>query len=201
MAELNQISRADVGKSDIGELLNLIRTLISGPPKMEEYRGTAFLSINGIKGESTHDKHEGEIEVLDFHWSVAQPHAGSASSGSATRTERAHFGDLSIYKAIDTSSPALAHACASGLHLSNAVLQLCRAGGEAQVYMKYTLSDVVITNVRAGGRGYGEKIPLEEISLSYSQIEWEYFPTKVSSGRVEGRKVKNWNLKTNRESS
>lgn len=201
MAELNQISRADVGKSDIGELLNLIRTLISGPPKMEEYRGTAFLSINGIKGESTHDKHEGEIEVLDFHWSVAQPHAGAASSGSATRTERAHFGDLSIYKAIDTSSPALAHACASGLHLSNAVLQLCRAGGEAQVYMKYTLSDVVITNVRTGGRGYGEKIPLEEISLSYSQIEWEYFPTKVSSGRVEGRKVKNWNLKTNRESS
>ncbi len=204
MADLNlpkQPSRGDISKSDLGELLSLIRTLISGPPKMEEYRGTAFLLINGIKGESTHDKHEGEIEVLDFHWSVAQPHAGAASGGGAMRTERAHFGDLSVYKAIDSSSPALAHACSSGLHLSSAVLQLCRAGGEAQIYMKYSLSDVVITAVRTGGRGYGEKIPLEEISLSYGQIEWEYSPTKVTSGRAEGRLVKNWNLKTNRENS
>lgn len=193
-------SSGNTGKSDLGELLNLVRTLISGPPKMEEYRGNAFLSINGIKGESKYDKHTDEIEVLDFHWSVAQPHS-AASGGGATRTERAHFGDLSVYKAIDKASPALAHACASGLHLSTAVLQLCRAGGDTQLYMKYSLSDVVITAVRTGGRGYGEKIPLEEISLSYSQIEWEYFPTQVSSGQVEGRMIKNWNLKTNRERS
>lgn len=196
-----QASNATTSKSDLGELLNLIRTLISGPPKMEEYRGNAFLSINGIKGESKYDKHTGEIEVLDYHWSVAQPRAGAASGGGAMRTERAHFGDLSIYKAVDKASPALAHACASGTHLSNAVLQLCRAGGDTRLYMKYTLSDVVITSVRAGGRGYGEKVPLEEVSLSYSQIEWEYFPTEVTSGQVEGRVIKNWNLKTNRENS
>lgn len=191
----------DANRSDLGEILNLIRTLISGPPKMEEYRGSAFLAIEGIKGESTYEGHVGEIEVLDFHWSLSQPRGGAASGGGALRTERAHFGDLSVYKAIDKATPSLAHACASGTHLNKATFQLCRAGGDTQLYMKFTLQDVIITAVRSGGRGYGEKIPLEEISLSYSQIEWEYFPTKVTTGMVEGRIVKNWNLKTNREAS
>jgi len=39
----------------------------------------AFLKIEGIDGESTDDKHKKEIEVLSYHWSIAQTRSGSAS--------------------------------------------------------------------------------------------------------------------------
>jgi len=34
----------------------------------------AFLKIEGVEGESTRDKHEGEIEILSFSWGYLEPH-------------------------------------------------------------------------------------------------------------------------------
>jgi type VI secretion system secreted protein Hcp len=186
---------------DITSLItSLITKIISGSPPKQENRGTAFLEIEGIQAESQYDGHKDEMEIFDFHWTVAQPRAAAASGGGATTTERAHFGDLSVYKAVDKSTPELAQACASGRHLPKAIFQVCRAGGETQKYLEYTLHDVVITSVRTGGRGYGERVPLEEVSLSYGKIEWEYIPLKVESGGPSGIVKKSWNLKTNKES-
>lgn len=182
---------------DPAYIIGIIKDLLSGPPKQDD-RASAFLKIEGIKGESRDEKHKDEIEVLDFHWGVAQPRAAAASATGAQTTERAHFGDLSFYKAIDRASPDLAYACSSGKHLKSARLQLCRAGDDEQPFMDYTLTDVIITSVRSGGRGFGEKVPIEEISISYAAIEWKYYETEVEGGKSSGHIVKNWNLKTNR---
>jgi type VI secretion system secreted protein Hcp len=183
---------------DINKIIGLINQLISGPPKQEN-RLSAFLKIDGIEGESHHDKHKGEIEILDYHWSVAQPSAASASSAGTQTTERAHFGDLIVYKGLDKASPSLAQACASGTHLPKAILTICRASDGTQPFMIYTLLDVIITSIRAGARGYGESLPLEELSLSYGKIEWEYLQIKPEGGSPQGRIKKSWNLKTNKE--
>ncbi|MEW6730063.1 MAG: type VI secretion system tube protein Hcp [Acidobacteriota bacterium] len=187
----------DIGQiKEITGLLGTIIKLLSGPPKQEN-RASAFMKIEGLLGESRHEQHEGTIEVLDYHWSVAQPRAAAASYGSAMTTERAHFGDLVIYKAIDISSPYLAQGCASGRHLEKAHLSLTRAADESKVYMVYHIYDVIITSVRSGGRGYGERIPLEEVSFSYGKIEWEYDQLKVEDPKSPRRFIKGWNLKTN----
>jgi type VI secretion system secreted protein Hcp len=179
----------------IEQIIKLITTVL---PKQEESKCNGFLKIEGIKGESSHEEHSEEIEVLDFRWSVAYPRS-SSSIMSIGETARAHFGDLTVYKAIDKSTPDLGHACARGRRFDTAHFQLCRAGGDSEPYMEYILTDVIITSVRTGGRGYGEKIPLEEISLSYGKIQWKYYKTTIETGKAAGFLTKTWDLQANKE--
>jgi type VI secretion system secreted protein Hcp len=179
----------------IDQLIKLISTAL---PKQEESKCNGFLKIEGIKSESNHEGHKEEIEVLDYRWSVAYPRSASSLSGLG-ETARAHFGDLTVYKAIDKSSPELAQACAKGRRFDSARFQLCRAGGDTEPYMEYVLTDVIITSVRTGGRGYGENLPLEEVSLSYGKIQWKYIQTRVESGKAAGFVTKTWDLQGNKE--
>jgi type VI secretion system secreted protein Hcp len=48
--------------------------------------GDAFLEIDGIKGESTDDKHKDWIEILSYSHGVSQSGAGSRRQG-VTGTE------------------------------------------------------------------------------------------------------------------
>jgi type VI secretion system secreted protein Hcp len=120
----------------------------------------AFLKIDGIEGESTDDKHKGEIEVLSFSWGVSQQTSGSASSAGSLTSQRADFHDFAVVKAIDKASPLLMLQCADGTHIKSVRLELCRAGGDKQPYMEYKFTDVVITAVRPGGSAHGnESLP------------------------------------------
>jgi type VI secretion system secreted protein Hcp len=158
-----------------------------------------FLKVDGIDGESSDDKHPGEIEVLSYSWGVKQQRSGSASSAGSLSTGRADFSDFSIVKAIDKASPTLALACADGTHLKSVKLELCRAGGDKQPYMEYKFSDVIITSFRPGGNNNGdtETLPLEEVSFAYGKAEWKYTQTKVQGGKGSGNVAGGWDLTKN----
>ena len=49
----------------------------------------AFLKIDGIPGESTAEKHKGEIEIESFSWGVSN--SGSATHGGTWRGGRSSF--------------------------------------------------------------------------------------------------------------
>lgn len=159
----------------------------------------AFLKIEGIEGESTDDKHKGEVEVLSYSWGATQRASASASSAGSITSERADFHPFTIVKALDKASPKLYLSCASGEHLKSVRLELCRAGGDKQPYMEYKMTDVIVTSVRPGGSGQGESVPLEEVSFSYGKIEWKYTQTKVEGGKGAGNVVAGWDLKTNKK--
>jgi len=159
----------------------------------------AFLKIDGIKGESTDDKHKDQVEVLSFNWGVSQRASGSASSAGSLTAERADFQPFVIVKALDMASPKLALACATGEHVKEVVLELCRSGGDKQPYMEYKMTDAIVTSVRPGGSGHGENVPLEEVSFSYGKIEWKYTQTKVEGGKGSGNVAGGWDLKTNKK--
>jgi type VI secretion system secreted protein Hcp len=159
----------------------------------------AFLKIATIPGESTDQRHTSWIEVLSFHHSMQQPTTGSVSSGGARSAERVNHSDLSIVKSLDKASPKLALACSKGEHISEVTLVLCRATGDKQKYMEYKLSDVLITSVRPGGSAHGsETLPVEEISFSYSKIEWTYTETDHGTGKAKGDIKAHWDLKHNK---
>ncbi len=64
-----------------------------------------FLKIEGIKGESTDDKHKDWIEILSYSWGVSQMASASASTSGGGTSQRADFQDISIVKTLDSSSP------------------------------------------------------------------------------------------------
>ncbi|HKG93867.1 MAG TPA: type VI secretion system tube protein Hcp [Gemmatimonadaceae bacterium] len=158
-----------------------------------------FLKIDAIDGESTDDKHKGEIEVLSYSWGITQQKSASASSAGSLSAQRASFNDFHIVKAIDKTSPKLALACADGTHIKSIRLELCRAGGDKQPYMEYKFTDVLVTSFRPGGSGHGEALPLEEVSFTYGKAEWKYTQTKVEGGKAAGNVAGGWDLKSNKK--
>jgi type VI secretion system secreted protein Hcp len=108
----------------------------------------AFVKIQGIRGESTDDKHKDWIEVLSFSWGAAQ-----TSSAAATH------GDLIITKAVDRSSPKLAECLTKGSGFPEVIIDTPQTGGKPG-YVTYTLKNVKIVSITPGPGGKTEKIKL-----------------------------------------
>ena len=158
----------------------------------------AFLNVDGIPGESSDDAHSDWIEILSYSAGVSQSASASASSGGGASSERADFQDFSIVKTLDKASPKLAVACADGTHISEVVLELCRAGGDKLKYMEYKLSDCIVSSHRPGGSAQGgETLPLEEVSFNYGKIEWTYTQQKRGDGSGGGNVAAGWDLEKN----
>jgi type VI secretion system secreted protein Hcp len=158
-----------------------------------------FIKIDGIDGESSDSKHKNEIEILSYSHGVSQSITGSASSTGTFTGQRADMTPLSFTKQLDKASPKLAHACASGEHIKEALLTLCRAGGDKQQYMEYKLSDVLISSVNVGGASEGSGgVPVEEIALHYGKIEWKYTVIDAK-GKPGGNVAAGWNLVENKK--
>lgn len=65
----------------------------------------AYLQIEGIKGESTDEKHKDWIEVTHVTWSVHQPRAASISTAGGMTSGVASLSELTFKKLADLSSP------------------------------------------------------------------------------------------------
>lgn len=159
----------------------------------------AFLKVDSIDGECLDSGHEGWIEVLSYGWGVVQPTSGTPSSAGGLTAQRADFKPFTVIKALDKASPKLALGCAGGEHFKSAILQLCRAGGDKQLYMEYKLTDVIVSSFYPGGQHSSENLPTEEVAFSYGKIEWKYVQTKVAGGQGSGNVAAGWDLKTNKK--
>ena len=156
----------------------------------------SFLKIDGIKGESTDDKHKDWIEILSYNWGVSQMASASASTSGGGTSQRADFQDLSIVKTLDSASPLLFKACAKGDHISEVKIELCRAGGDKLTYMEYTMNNVIISSVSTGGGGGGE--PTESITLNYGKINLNYIKQAREGGGGAGNVPAGWDLEANK---
>ena len=133
-----------------------------------------FLKIDGIDGESTDDKHKGELEISGWSWGATN--LGTGSSGTTgSGAGKADLSDIVITKLVDKSTPKLLLACASGKHIKTAVLVCRKAGGDKQEYLTVSLEKVFISSYQSSASG-GGPIPEESISLNYVKIKYEYKP-------------------------
>jgi type VI secretion system secreted protein Hcp len=159
----------------------------------------AFLKIEGIPGESTDDKHKDWIELLSFNLGATQPAAGAASSGGARSAERVNLQDFSCVKTIDKASPKLFLKCCDGTHIGKIEVELCRATGDKQLYMKYVMSDNIVSTYRPGGSAQGgETLPLEEVSFNFGKIELTYTETDHKTGKPKGDVKAHWSQVENK---
>lgn len=144
-----------------------------------------LLEIDGIKGESTDEKHKDKLEIDSFSWGVTN--SGSMGRGGGGGTGKAEFQDVHFTKQTDKSSPLLMKAAASGEHIKKAVLTARKAGGKGgQVdYLKITLEDVMVSSFQSAGNAGNSSIPNDSFSLNFTKIKYEYMPQKAD-GSLEG---------------
>lgn len=158
-----------------------------------------YLEITGakgaVKGESKDALHANWIEVLAYTFGVSQNVTGVGSHAGG----RADLDPVTITKKLDASSPTLAVFCCDATPLPTVKLELCRASGDKVPFMKYTLSDCVISKVETEGDGASEDIiPTEKISFVYGKIEWEYTSTDLK-GALGAKPKAGWDAAANKK--
>ena len=167
----------------------------SGYPSAVNIATDMYLWIDGVPGESTDDRHRDWIEIVSFDSKVSTAASSTVSGGGGLTGTRPEFSELTVGKVIDKATPLLHKHCCSGRHISQVVIEFCRAMGEKQVYMKYTLTDVIVSAV--GPVTVDPTRQLEQVSFRFAKIEWEYTPTDAT-GRPGAQVQAGWDLEMNR---
>lgn len=142
-----------------------------------------FLKIPGIVGDSTLDNHPNEIDVQKFSWSV---------TNSAQKAGAGAFGNLSVTKYVDPSSPPLMKAAAAATTLSSVTLTADKPGAEPFEYTRLTLTNAKVVSFKQAGDA-ADGI-LETVTFSYKRLTLRFFKQSNTGGSTEIRAC--WDLLT-----
>jgi type VI secretion system secreted protein Hcp len=132
---------------------------------------SAFLRLDGIKGESTARDFEDQIDVTAFGWGMTTP-AAPGGGGGGGGAGRVSFQDLTVTKAVDAATPPLFAAAASGQQLRDAVLTVVASGAQPEAYLRYCLRDVTVASLKQ--EGTRSERPVETVTFRYSQFAVAY---------------------------
>ena len=153
-----------------------------------------FLKLDGVPGESTDDKHKGEIELESFSW--GEVNSGSTGHGGGAGSGKVVSQDLTFTKRLDKSSPVLMIACATGQHFKDAVLTARKAGGGQQEYLKIKIEEVLISSYQTGGAG--SAMVQESISMNFAKLEMAYKEQKPD-GSLGGETKQKYDFSANKK--
>jgi len=136
-----------------------------------------FLKIDGIDGESQDSKHKGDIDLESWSWGAAQ--SGTSQYGGGSGAGKVQMQDFSVVTRVNKASPKIMLACANGEHIKKAVLTCRKAGKDQQEYLKITFTDLLVSSYHTGGSAQSDVVPLDQITLNFSKIEYEYKPQQA----------------------
>jgi type VI secretion system secreted protein Hcp len=128
-----------------------------------------FLKLDGIKGESTDDKHRDQIDVLSWSWGVSN---GAAQTRRGT-LPRACVQDLSFTKFVDTASADLIMDGMLGDVIATGTLVVQKGTEQPHEYIRLVMKNVTVTSFTTGGSG-GEDRLTENVTLHFESMQFQY---------------------------
>jgi type VI secretion system secreted protein Hcp len=121
-----------------------------------------FLKLDGIAGNSSDDKHKGEIDV-------------EAVAYNDRRSGKRHVATIRIDKVTDSSSPKLLAASTSGRHIKSATITFRLSGADSSsAFLTYKLTNVVVSSFLQGGANPDAKALgslEEEVGLTAARLQ------------------------------
>src|SRR5215510_3948168 len=129
-----------------------------------------FLQLDGVQGEATAIFHEGDIELIDWDWGLANDAPLEMKSDVSTKTKG---DDFMITKAIDTASKTLVQYCALGKHIPKGWLTVEKHdGGEKLRYLMIEFEDMKVMSVKWDK--VAELVRLENVVFKYAKFKISY---------------------------
>jgi type VI secretion system secreted protein Hcp len=157
-----------------------------------------FLKLDGVAGESTDDKHKGEIDVEALTFNAKRATTVSGTGGGAGKVRFAPFRLIKVY---DASSPKLFAAAASGHHIKSATITFRRSSDTGDTeFLTYKLTDVVVSSYQQGGANVDQRTlgSLEdEVGLSPAKVQLTE-KTTTATGEAGPVVTTSWDLKRSR---
>lgn len=142
-----------------------------------------ILDIKGVEGESQQKGFEGKIDVDSY--SIGCSNSGSFHLGPGGGKGKVSYQDFHFSMTMNKASGALQEACATGKHFDTAVLTLREQGDPPVVYMKYTMTKVLVSSYSDAASSHGDSKPMCSFSLNFAKIQTEY-SSQSEKGRVTG---------------
>jgi len=130
-----------------------------------------FLSLDGISGESTDDRHANAIDVLAYGWGADEV-TGDTSGGGAG-VGKTHFEEMHFVANVSSASPAIIAAMTSGRHISSAHFAAARGAAPAD-YLTIDLDDAFVSSYQLSTDAAGKLV--EEFTLTYADVSLNYKP-------------------------
>lgn len=135
-----------------------------------------ILEIDGIEGESNDKAFKNKIDIESFSWGLSN--GGTSAIGGGGGAGKASFQDLHFVMQTNKASPKLAGHCSTGTHIKKAVFHVRKQGGGQQEYYTVTMEDLLVSSFQTGG-SEGSPAIIDQFSLNYSKIKFEYKPQKA----------------------
>ncbi|HVD00139.1 MAG TPA: type VI secretion system tube protein Hcp [Candidatus Dormibacteraeota bacterium] len=138
-----------------------------------------FLTIEGITGGTIDSKQPNGIKLISYSWGEENTGrlTGSGSGGGAGKVS---MQDFHFSSNTSIASPLLFFACASGQHITGAVLSVRDVATEStsstSASLVYKLSDVLVTSFSNTGPDGDTSLATDQFSLSFVKIEVDYTP-------------------------
>lgn len=152
-----------------------------------------FLRIDGVQGESTDDKHKGELEVQSWSWGEANAGAHGSGGGDAGRVQ---MQDFHFVMRTNKASPTLLLACAAGQHFKAATLTCRKSGKAQQEFLRLDFNDLLVSSYQTGGEA-SDVLPMDQVSLNFSKVQVEYKEQKPDGTLGASIRV-GWDVRQNR---
>lgn len=154
----------------------------------------AFLTLEGVSGESQRKGHEGEIELISFSFGASNPSSIGVGSGGGTGT--VSLSSFNVMKKTDAASVGMFQANCQGLHFPTAKASLYKSGGEAPLlYLAFEFEEVYVDNIQWSGAEGGDNIPMESVSFSFGKVTITY-TQQNPDGTAGGDFVGSWDCRT-----
>jgi type VI secretion system secreted protein Hcp len=136
-----------------------------------------FLNYEGITGEASDSGHKGWIDVKNWQWGSERQITSSTSTQGDRESSNAVIRDLRISKYMDSSSPKIfiESCCGTGKTVKLRLTKTGKGSG-ADVFMEYTLKNALISYYDVHGSEHDTHRPIEEIHISFVDLEVKYTP-------------------------
>jgi len=154
-----------------------------------------FLNIDGIKGESPDGKHKDEIDIDSWSWGESQV---GASTGGGFGHGKVAMQEFNFTMKTNKASPALFLNCATGSHITKALLSCRKAGGTQVDYLKVYFTDLIVSKYQTAGSADPEVGTTDQFAFNFSSIKFEYAP-QDAKGLLGSPVIFGYNIKENKK--
>jgi type VI secretion system secreted protein Hcp len=151
-----------------------------------------FLKLTDIQGDSFDKFHPNEIQIDSFSFGASQ--SGVVAGGGAG-TGKVQFQNFHFTTHSSKASPKLLQACATGVHLKEAMIVMRKAGETPHEFMHIKLNDVLISSYSLNGEG--AMIPTDSSAMAFMKVDFAFIPQTPTGGLGVPISV-GWDLKANK---
>jgi len=130
-----------------------------------------YMKYGSIQGDATQQGFEGWINCTHFEWGLTRTFAQDQVGRSFNReASQAQVGRASVSKEVDHASGEVLKTATTAFKGEKCEIVFVRTGNPGEPYLKFTLTDTLISKV--GVEGSSER-PNETLELDFTELEIE----------------------------